>query len=466
MLCQPPYATSGAAISATKMPNAKLDELVRARLEHHAQEHHHDRGDSRAARSARSPRPAARPCARWRSATARPIAGDALPPGSPDSAIVPVKPWPSQAPKPARCTETSPNGVLDVGAARVPVEEEHRDQQHDARRSAAISLAASRLAQVHRSPPGSGARPASGPTSPGPHRAGGLQRVLQQHRDRHRPDAPGHGRDRPRALGRPPRSRRRPPGPSSVRFMPTSITVAPGLHHLGRRPAAGCPTAATSTSARRHTSPRSRVREWQTVTVAFSASSSEATGLPTRSLRPTTTASAPSSGGVARAQQLDHARRRRRHQRRLGPGRAGRRSSASARRRPCAGRSRRSSRAASRWPGSGSWTRIPLHRRSRRSARSRRSSSSSWPCVRGQLVPDRADADLGAGLVLAGHVDRARPRRRRPARSPARAPGRARRRSRSTSALATSRPDAGGDRLAVDDRRAGIGQLLRRRSGA
>ena len=86
-----------------------------------------------------------------------------------------------------------------------------------------------------------------------------------------------------------------PTSPSSVRLMPTSITAAPGLTQspgIMR----GRPTAATSTSARRQTSPRSRVREWQTVTVAFAASSSAASGRPTRSERPTTTASAPCSG--------------------------------------------------------------------------------------------------------------------------------------------------------------------------
>ena len=52
-----------------------------------------------------------------------------------------------------------------------------------------------------------------------------------------------------------------------MRLMPTSITVAPGLtiSPVTRR---GEPTAATRTSARRQTSARSRVREWQTVTVA------------------------------------------------------------------------------------------------------------------------------------------------------------------------------------------------------
>ena len=60
-------------------------------------------------------------------------------------------------------------------------------------------------------------------------RAGGGQRVDEQHRDRHRADAAGHRRDRRGDLAPPPRSRRRRTRPSSVRFMPTSITTAPGL---------------------------------------------------------------------------------------------------------------------------------------------------------------------------------------------------------------------------------------------
>ena len=53
-----------------------------------------------------------------------------------------------------------------------------------------------------------------------------------------------------------------------MRLMPTSITVAPGLT---QSPCTirGRPTAATSTSARRQTAARSRVREWQMVTVAL-----------------------------------------------------------------------------------------------------------------------------------------------------------------------------------------------------
>ena len=53
-----------------------------------------------------------------------------------------------------------------------------------------------------------------------------------------------------------------------MRFMPTSITVAPGLTQSAPTISAR-PTAAIRTSARRQTAARSRVREWQTVTVAF-----------------------------------------------------------------------------------------------------------------------------------------------------------------------------------------------------
>ena len=58
--------------------------------------------------------------------------------------------------------------------------------------------------------------------------------------------------------------------------------------------------AATRMSALRQTSGRLRVREWQTVTVALAFSSSMATGFPTMSLRPTTTAFCPSMGILLR----------------------------------------------------------------------------------------------------------------------------------------------------------------------
>jgi hypothetical protein len=80
----------------------------------------------------------------------------------------------------------------------------------------------------------------------------------------------------------------------SIRLMPTSITVAPGLI---QSPViiSGRPTAATRISARRQTAGRSRVRLCAIVTVQLSPSSSCAIGLPTMFDRPTTTASSPDS---------------------------------------------------------------------------------------------------------------------------------------------------------------------------
>ena len=68
--------------------------------------------------------------------------------------------------------------------------------------------------------------------------------------------------------------------------MPTSMTAAPGLTQspLTIR---SRPTAAMRTSARRQTPGRSRVREWQIVTVALAPSRSWAIGLPKRFERPT-----------------------------------------------------------------------------------------------------------------------------------------------------------------------------------
>ena len=79
---------------------------------------------------------------------------------------------------------------------------------------------------------------------------------------------------------------------AAMRLIPTSITVAPGFSQSPRT-ISGRPTAATTMSARRTTSARSRVRLWARVTVQFSASSSCAIGLPTMLERPITTASRP-----------------------------------------------------------------------------------------------------------------------------------------------------------------------------
>ena len=102
-------------------------------------------------------------------------------------------------------------------------------------------------------------------------------------------DAAGTGVSHPAtsAASAPPTSPRR---PSSVRFIPTSTTAAPGLIQSPRT-ISGRPTAATSTSAWRQRAGRSRVREWATVTVALWAVRNRAMGFPTIRLRPTTTAS-------------------------------------------------------------------------------------------------------------------------------------------------------------------------------
>ena len=80
--------------------------------------------------------------------------------------------------------------------------------------------------------------------------------------------------------------------------MPTSITAAPGFT-ISAVTMRGCPTALTTTSARRTKSARFSVREWQMVTVQFSRSSIMARGFPTMFERPTTTAFAPDSGTPA-----------------------------------------------------------------------------------------------------------------------------------------------------------------------
>src|SRR5438132_2618475 len=80
---------------------------------------------------------------------------------------------------------------------------------------------------------------------------------------------------------------------SVTRLVPTSITAAPGLIQSGSTKPA-FPMAATTISARRRTSGRPRVLEWQIVTVALACIRRSAMGLPTMSLRPRTTALAPS----------------------------------------------------------------------------------------------------------------------------------------------------------------------------
>ena len=80
--------------------------------------------------------------------------------------------------------------------------------------------------------------------------------------------------------------------PASVRLMPTSITHAPGFNQSPLT-MFGRPTAATTISAPRTTSGKSRVRLWAMVTVQLSPSNSSAIGLPTMFDRPITTADLP-----------------------------------------------------------------------------------------------------------------------------------------------------------------------------
>ena len=61
------------------------------------------------------------------------------------------------------------------------------------------------------------------------------QRVREQHRDRHRPDAARHRRDPARASSRAASKSTSPQSlPSGRRLMPTSMTIAPGLIHVAR----------------------------------------------------------------------------------------------------------------------------------------------------------------------------------------------------------------------------------------
>ena len=144
---------------------------------------------------------------------------------------------------------------------------------------------------------------------------GGVEGVLQQVRDGHGADAPGHRREPARDLaGLVARDVAR--RPASVRLMPTSMTAAPGLIQSPRI-ICGRPTAATSTSAARHSAGRSRVRECATVTVALRADQQQRHRLADDQAAPTTTRPAPSSGDAGAVEQPHHAARRAGHRARL-----------------------------------------------------------------------------------------------------------------------------------------------------
>src|SRR5690606_21896132 len=84
-----------------------------------------------------------------------------------------------------------------------------------------------------------------------------------------------------------PRSR-----PSSMRLIPTSMTMAPGLIHSPLT-SPGLPTATTTRSERRTCSSRSWVKRCATVVVQPASSSSRAIGRPTILDAPTTVALSP-----------------------------------------------------------------------------------------------------------------------------------------------------------------------------
>ena len=204
-----------------------------------------------------------------------------------------------------------------------------------------------------------------------------------------------------------------------MRFMPTSITVAPGLTQSARDQLRARRRRRPARRRARQTAARSRVREWQTVTVAFAASSSCATGLPTRSsgrrrpprrprARPRRGRAAPSR--PAGASHGDAARRRRPCGR-AGPALTGVSPSTS-----LPGRSRRATRVRIEVRRAAAAGRGSRRRRGsafelgdqRRAARPRTSSAgSSWwierdPDLLARLVLV-ADVDLGGGVVADEH---------------------------------------------------------------
>jgi hypothetical protein len=145
--------------------------------------------------------------------------------------------------------------------------------------------------------------------------------------------------------------------PSGRRLMPTSITIAPGLIHApGTKPA--LPTPATTMSAWPTMPGRSRVAEWQIVTVQRAINSSSAIGRPTMVDCPITTACLPTRSSPVSARS------------RMQPqGVQGRKVGRLSTSRPMligwnpstsfAGSMRSVTRSGSMCGGSGSWTRIP-----------------------------------------------------------------------------------------------------------
>ena len=171
--------------------------------------------------------------------------------------------------------------------------------------------------------------------------------VLEQHRDRQRADAAGHRRERaapPRR--RPDARRRRPPIPaarnrrpaatsrrgaaaatarSATRFMPTSITVAPGLTNAGVTKPGPADRRHQDVGFGRDRGESMRSSSGRSSPWRRAAAAACAIGLPTMSLRPITTARAPAIGDAEAIEHLDHARTACRARDGRGPAPAGRR---------------------------------------------------------------------------------------------------------------------------------------------
>ena len=165
------------------------------------------------------------------------------------------------------------------------------------------------------------------------------------------------------------------------------------------------PAATTSTSASSVCRGRSRVCEWQIVTVAFACWSRRwAIGLPTMSLRPMTTARAPSSSTGARRAAPSRRRGVARHERRAAEVELAGVEAGAGRRRPSRGSIARMTRSSSMCAGSGSWTSSASTASSAFSSATRASSSSSARAS-GSATSVACDPGLGRGLVLQADVD-------------------------------------------------------------
>ena len=204
--------------------------------------------------------------------------------------------------------------------------------------------------------------------------------------------------------------------------MPTSITVAPGRTKSGVTIAAR-PIAATTMSARRTTSGKSRVFEWQIVTVAFACISSSAMRLAHNVAAADHHGVCAFEWNIAAAQNFHHARRRAGHQRRRVRDQMARRSWDEIRPHPSPGSTASRIFFESTCFGSGICTRMP-------STSSRRFKSSTMREQllgrnrRGRREVKAAEAQFFAGGDLAVHVEFRRgivahQHRREPGRIPA-----------------------------------------------